>query len=151
MQIFHMNFLPTQYISVQFSCLVVSDSLRPHGLQHARLPCPSPTNRVHPNPCPLSRWCHPTISSSVIPFSSCPQSFPFFLYFLRTVKNLDDYVKSSGCIIYRSSLWSLCRPTPCLPSKAQLGSSFCLKWSCLQSLIYDYSFFITFLLFFGHV
>ena len=62
--------------SVQFSRSVVSDSLRPHELQHARPPYPSPTPRVHPNPCPLSRWCHPTISSSVIPFSSCPQSFP---------------------------------------------------------------------------
>ena len=47
-----------------------------NGRQHARPPCPSPTPGVHPNPCPLSRWCHPTISSSVIPFSSCPQSFP---------------------------------------------------------------------------
>ena len=56
--------------SVQFSCSVMSDSLRPHGLQHARLPCPSPTPGVHPNPRPLSQWCHPTISSSV-PFSSC--------------------------------------------------------------------------------
>ena len=62
--------------SVQFSCSVMSDSLRLHGLQHARLPCPSPTPGVHPNPCPLSRWCHPTISSSLVPFSSCPQSFP---------------------------------------------------------------------------
>ena len=62
--------------SVQFSRSVVSDSLRPHGLQHARPPCPSPTSTVHPNPCPLCRWYHPTISSSVIPFSSCPQSFP---------------------------------------------------------------------------
>ena len=53
-----------------------SDSLWPHEPQHTRPPCPSPTPRVHPNPCPLSRWCHPTISSSVIPFSSCPQSFP---------------------------------------------------------------------------
>ena len=53
----------------------MSDSLRPHELQHARPPCPSPTPGVHPNPFPLSRWCHPTISSSVIPFSSCPQSF----------------------------------------------------------------------------
>ena len=58
--------------SVQFSCLVVSDSLRPHGLQHARLPCPSPT----PNSCPSCQCCHPTISSSVTPFSSCLQSFP---------------------------------------------------------------------------
>ena len=62
--------------SVQFSCLVVSDSSRPHELQHARSPCPSATPGVHPNPCPLSRWCHPTISSSVVPFSSCLQSFP---------------------------------------------------------------------------
>ena len=60
----------------QFSCLVVSDSLRPHESQHARPPCPSPTPGVHPNPCPLSRWCHPSISSSVVPFSSRPQSFP---------------------------------------------------------------------------
>ena len=62
--------------SVQFSCSVVSDSLQPHEPQHARPPCPSPTPRVHPNPGPLSRWCHPTISSSVVPYSFCPQSFP---------------------------------------------------------------------------
>ena len=62
--------------SVQFSHSVVSDSLWPHEPQHARPPCPSPTPRVHPNPCTLSQWCHPTISSSVIPFSSCLQSFP---------------------------------------------------------------------------
>ena len=62
--------------SVQFSHSFVSNSLRPHEPQHARPPCPSPTPRVHPNPCPLSRWCHLTISSSVIPFASCPQSFP---------------------------------------------------------------------------
>ena len=54
----------------------MSDSLRPHELQHARPPCPSPTPRVHPNPCPSSRWCHPAISSSVVTFSSCPQSLP---------------------------------------------------------------------------
>ena len=62
--------------SVQFSYSVVSNSLRPHGTQHARPPCPSPIPRVYPNSCPLSQWCHPTISSSVIPLSSCPQSFP---------------------------------------------------------------------------
>ena len=61
-------------VSVQFSRLVVSDSLQPHELQHTRPPCPSPTPGVHPNSCPSSRWCHPAISSSVIPFSSCPQS-----------------------------------------------------------------------------
>ena len=54
----------------------MSDSLRPHELQHARPPCPSSTPGVHPNPRPLSQWCHPTISSSVVPFASCPQSFP---------------------------------------------------------------------------
>ena len=61
---------------VQFSCSVVSDSLRPHGLQHARPSCPSPTPGAYSNSCPLSRWCHPTISSSVVPLSSCLQSFP---------------------------------------------------------------------------
>ena len=59
-----------------FSHSVMSDSLWPHGLQHARPPCPSPTTGVYSNSCPLSRWCHPTISSSVIPFSSHLQSFP---------------------------------------------------------------------------
>ena len=62
--------------SVQFSLSVVSDSLRPHESQHARPPCPSPTPEVHSDSCPLSRWCHPAISSSVVPFSSCPQSLP---------------------------------------------------------------------------
>ena len=61
---------------VQFSRSVVSDSLQPHESQHARPPCPSPTPRVYPNSCPLSRWCHPIISSSVVPSSSCTQSFP---------------------------------------------------------------------------
>ena len=62
--------------SVHFSCSVVSDSLRPHGLQHARPLCPSPTPGAYSNSCPSSQWCHPIISSSVIPFSSCLQSFP---------------------------------------------------------------------------
>ena len=62
-------------VSVQFSHSVTSDSLQPHGLQHARPPSPSPTPRVYSNSCALSWWCHPTISSSVVPFSSCLQSF----------------------------------------------------------------------------
>ena len=70
------NFVLIIWFSVKGSHTVVSNSLWPHEPQYARLPCPSPTPRVHPNPCPLSQWCHPTISSSVIPFSSCPQSFP---------------------------------------------------------------------------
>ena len=71
--------LETNYMhfqSVQFSCSVMSNSLWPHGLQHSRLPCLSSALGVYPNSCPLIRWYHPTISSSVIPFSSCPQSFP---------------------------------------------------------------------------
>ena len=64
------------FSSVQFSCSVVFDSLWPHELQHARPPCPSPTPGVHPNSHPSSWWCHPAISSSVIPFSSYPQSLP---------------------------------------------------------------------------
>ena len=70
------NFSTLKWRSVQFSCSVMSDSLRPHEPQHARPPCLSPTPGVHPNPCPLSQWCHPTISSSVVRFSSCPQSLP---------------------------------------------------------------------------
>ena len=70
--------------SVQFSRSVMSDSLRPHGLQHTRLPCPSPTPGVLPNSCPLSQWRHPTISTSVVPFSSCPQSSPALGSFLRS-------------------------------------------------------------------
>ena len=74
------NIIPISYIrtfsSVQFSHSVVSDSLRPHEWQHTRPPCPSPTPGVHPNSCPSSQWCHPAISSSVVPFSSCPQALP---------------------------------------------------------------------------
>ena len=68
--------LQGQFISIQFSLSVVSNSLRPYGLQHARLPCPSPTPGAYSNPCPSSQWCEPTVSSSIVPFSSHPQSFP---------------------------------------------------------------------------
>ena len=68
--------LEDNFSLVQFSCSVVSDYLRPHELQHARPPCPSPTPGLYSHSCPLSPWCHPTISSSVVPFSSCPQSLP---------------------------------------------------------------------------
>ena len=70
--------------SVQFSCSVVCDSLWPHGLQHARLPCPSATSRACSNSCPSSQGCHPTILSSVVPFSSCLQSFPASRSFLMS-------------------------------------------------------------------
>ena len=70
------------FSSVQFSHSVVSDSLRPHESQHTRPPCPSPSPWVYSNSCPLSRWCHPTISSSVFPFSSHFQSFPSLTFYL---------------------------------------------------------------------
>ena len=69
---------------VQFSCSMVFHCLQPHGLQHSRLPCPSPTPRACSNECPWSRWCHPIISSSVVPFSFHPQSFPAPGSFLMT-------------------------------------------------------------------
>ena len=69
-------FLVVQFSSVQFSCSVVSDSLRPYESQHSRPPCPSPTPGVHSDSHPSSQWCHPAISTSVVPFSSCPHSLP---------------------------------------------------------------------------
>ena len=72
----HLRIIGKLFSSLQFSRSVVSDSCRPHGLQHARPPCPSPTPGVYSNSCPLSRWCHPTISSFAVPFSSYLQSFP---------------------------------------------------------------------------
>ena len=81
--------------SVQFSCSVMSDSLQPHGLQHTRFPCPSPTPGACSNSCALSRWCHPIISSSIVPFSSCLQScpalgsFPMSQFFNQVTKVLE--------------------------------------------------------------
>ena len=66
--------------SVQFSCSVMSNSSQPHESQHAGPPCPTPTPGVHPDSCPSSQWCHPAISSSVVPFSSCPQTLPASLF-----------------------------------------------------------------------
>jgi len=80
--------------SVQFSYSVVSNSLQPHEPQHARPPCPSPTPRVYSNSCPLSQWCHPTILSSVGPFSFCLQSFPASGFFLTT-----QFFSSGGQIL----------------------------------------------------
>ena len=84
--------------SVQFSRSVVSDSLQPHGVQHARFLCPSPTPRAYSNSCPLSRRCHPTISSCVIPFSSCLQSFPASGSF-----SVSQFFASDGQIIRASA------------------------------------------------
>ena len=90
------SFIWDDWFSVQFSRSVVSDSLRPHESQHARPPCPSPTPRVYSDSCPSSRWCHPAVSSSVVPFSSCPQwlvlvksreDFPHYQIFPKMVSN----------------------------------------------------------------
>ena len=109
------------FSSVQFSCLVMSNSLRPHEPQHTRPPCPSPTPRVHPNPCLLSQWCHPTISSSVVPFSSCPQ------YFLASGSfQMSQLFASGGQIIGVSASTSV------LPMNTQDWSP--LGWTAWMSL-----------------
>ena len=82
-----------------FNHSVVSDSLQPHGLQHPRLPCPSLSPRVCSNSCPLSQWCHPNISSSAAPFSSCPQSFPAPGFFSN---------ESALCIRWPKYCWERC-------------------------------------------
>ena len=107
--------------SVQFSHSVVSDSLRPHGMQHSRPPCPSPTPGVYSDSCPSSRWCHPTISSSVVPFSSCLQSFPASGSFL-----MSQFFTSGGQRIGVSSSASV------LPMNIQ--GWFLLGWTSLISL-----------------
>ena len=90
-----------QFSSVQFSCPVVSDSLRPHGSQHTRPPCPSPTPGVYPNSCPLNRWCHAAILSFVLPFSSCSQSLPV----QGTRKNLLQHHSSKVSILLHSAFF----------------------------------------------
>ena len=107
--------------SVQFSCWVVSDSLRHHESQHARPPCPSPTPRVHSDTCPSSQWCHLVISSSVAPFSSCPPSFPASGSFL-----MSQLFTSGGQSIGVSALASV------LPMNTQDWSP--LGWTCWISL-----------------
>ena len=110
-----------QFSSVQFSRSVVSDSVRPHGMQHARPPCPSPTPRAYSNSCPLSQWYHPTISSSVIPFSSHLQSFPASGSF-----QMSPFFKSGGQSIGVSALASV------LPMNIQ--EWFPLRWTGWISL-----------------
>ena len=111
----------------QFSCSVVSDCLRPHGLQYARRPCPSPTTRVYSNSCPLSQWCHPTISSSVVSSFSCLQSFPATGSF-----QMSQFFTSGGHSIGVSALasvltmniqdWFPLGWTPCSPRDSQESS-----------------------------
>ena len=108
--------------SVQFSHSDVSDSLRPHGLQHTRPPCPKPTPRVYSNSCPLSQWCYPTISSSVVPFSSHLQFFPASGSFL-----MSQHFTSGGQSIGVSVSASV------LPMHIQAW--FCLGWTSWISLL----------------
>ena len=119
-----------QFSSVQFSRSVVSDSLWPHGLQHARPPCPSPTPEVYTNSRPLSRWCHPTISSSVIPFSSHLQSFPASGSF-KWVSSLHQVAKVLGFQLHHQSFQWIFRTdflydglvgSPCSPRDSQESS-----------------------------
>ena len=112
-----------RFSSVQFSCSVVSDTLRPHGLQHTRPPCPSPTHRVYSNSCPLSRWCHPTISSSVVPFSFHLQSFPASRSFQKS-----HFFSSGGQSIHVSASASV------LPMNIQGWFTLrCTGWISVQS------------------
>ena len=119
--------------SVQFSHSVVSDSLQLHEPQHARPPCLSPTPGVHPNPCPSSQWCHPTISSSVVPFSSCLQSFPasgsFQMSQLFASGGQSIGVSASGLISFRMDWLDLLAVQGTLKSLLQHHSS---KASILQ-------------------
>ena len=107
---------------IQFSCSVVSNSLRPHELQHARPPCPSPISGVYLNSCPLSRWCHPTTSFSIVPFSSRLQSFPASGFF-----QMNQFFPSGGQRIGVSASASV------LPMNIQ--DWFSLEWTGWISLL----------------
>ena len=116
------NIMAFKQQSVQFSCSVVSDSLWPHELQHARPPCPSPSPRVHSHSCPSSQWCHPGISSSVVPFFSCRQSLPASESF-----PMSQHFAWGGQSTEASALASF------LPKKSQGWSSEWTSWISLQS------------------
>ena len=112
------------FSSVQFSRSVVSDSLWPHESQHARPPCPSPSPGVHSNSCPSSRWCHPANSSSVVPFSSCLQSFPASGSFKKS-----QFFASGGFVKYRIFSFSIS------PSNEDSGLiSFRIDWFYLLAV-----------------
>ena len=129
--------------SVQFSHSVVSDPFQTHELQHSRPPCPSPTARVYSNPCPLGQWCHPTITSCVIPFSSCPQPFPasgsFQMSHLFISGGQSIGVSASTSVLQMNTQdWSPCSPrdsqesSPTPPFRASVllcSASFILQLS----------------------
>ena len=124
------KFLYSVFSSVQFSHSVISDSLRPHESQHARPPCPSPTPGVHSDSCPSSWWCHPAISSSVIPLSSCPQSLPASEFFpmsqLFAWGGQSTGISAlSSFLLKKSQGWSLQNGlvgSPCSPRYSQESS-----------------------------
>ena len=145
-----------QFSSVQFSCSVVSDSLQPHESQHARPPCPSPTPGVHSDSRPSSPWCHTAISSSVVPFSSCPQSLPasesfpmsqLFAWGGQSIevsalasflpKNTQDWspLEWAGWISLQSKDSQESSPTPHFKSINSLGSAF---FTVQLTSIHDY-------------
>ena len=121
---------PGKYLLLLFSHSVVSNSLWPHGLQYARLCCPSLSPWVCSNSCPLSQWCHPTISSSVIPFSSCPQSFPesgsFPVSLLFTSGGWSIRFSALASVLPVNTqgwfLWGLTVWSPCWPRDSQESS-----------------------------
>ena len=137
-----------QFSSVQFSCSVVSNSLRPHESQHARPPCPSPTPRVYPNPCPLSQRCHRTILSSVVPFSSCLQSFlaleSFPMSWLYSSSGQSIEASALASVLLDRLVWSPCcqrdsqeySPAPQFKSTNSLALS--LLYGPTLTSLYDY-------------
>ena len=138
-----------QFSSIQFSRSVVSDSLRPHEPQHARPPCPSSTPGVHSNSCPSSRWCHPAISSSVIPFSSCPQSFPASGSFQMS-QLLSIGVSASASFFPMNTRTDLPSDglvgSPCSPGDSQESSS-TPQFKSINSSVLSFLFFIFILLY----
>ena len=114
--------LKCQFSSVQFSRSVVSDSLRPHESQHAKPPCSSPTPGVHSDSHPSSQWCHPAISSSVVPFSSCPQSLP-----------VSESFPMSQLFAWGGQSTGVSALASFLPKKSQGWSSEWTSWISLQS------------------
>ena len=136
-------------VSVQFSRSVMSDSLRPHELQHTRPPCPSPSPGVHSDSRPSSPWCHPAVSTSVIPFSSCPQSlpasesFPMSQLFTRGVRSTGASALASF-LPKKSQGWSPCSPrdpqesSPTPQFKSINSSALSLLHSPILTSIHDY-------------
>ena len=130
---------------VQFSISVVSNSLQPHEPQHAWPPCPSPTVGVYPNPCPLSQWCHPTISSSVVPFSSCFQSFPAsgsiqmnqLFTSLAEVLEFELHHQSFQWTFRTDVLWDGLVESPCSPRDSQ-ESSPTTQFKSINSLVLSF-------------